>query len=95
MVRTGGEIANLDIKLVAIPVHRIRGVVLDVSGNRVPKATVTLGKGIGSPTLTRNTGSDGTFEFETVAEGEWRISTNVERAGNKLWAAEWVQLKAS
>jgi hypothetical protein len=94
MVRTGGEISNLDIKLAAVPVHRIRGVVLDVSGNRVPKATVTLAKSIASPALTRNTRGDGTFEFETVADGEWRISTNVDQAGPKLWAAQWVQLKA-
>jgi hypothetical protein len=94
MVRTGGEISNLDIKLAAVPVHRIRGVVLDVSGDRVSKAAVTLGKGIGSPALIRNTRGDGTFEFETVAEGEWRISTNVDRGDPKLWAAQWVQLKA-
>jgi hypothetical protein len=94
MVRTGGEISNLDIKLAAVPVHRIRGVVLDVSGNPAPKATVTLGKGVGSPALIRSTRGDGTFEFETVAEGEWRISTNADQAGPKLWAAQWVQLKA-
>ena len=94
MVRIGGEISNLDIKLAAVPVHRIRGVVLDVSGNPAPKATVTLGKGIGSPALIRNTRGDGTFEFETVAEGEWRISTNVDQGVPKLWAVQWVQLKA-
>ena len=94
MVRAGGEISNLDIKLAAVPVHRIRGVVLDVSGNRMPKATVTLSKDVGSPALVRNTRGDGTFEFETVADGEWRISTNVDQPGHKLWAAQWVQLKA-
>jgi hypothetical protein len=94
MVRSGGEISNLDIKLAAVPVHRIRGVVLDGSGNPVPKATVTLRKGIGSPALIRTTRGDGTFEFEAVAEGEWRISTNVDQGSPKLWAARWVQLKA-
>jgi uncharacterized GH25 family protein len=93
MVRIGGDISNLDIKLAALPVHRIRGVVRDVSGNPVPKVAVTLRKGFGSPALTRNTRGDGTFEFEAVAEGEWRISTNVDREGSKLWAAQWVQLK--
>jgi hypothetical protein len=93
MVRTGGDISNLDIKLAAVPVHRIRGVVLDVSGNPVPKATVTLRKGFGSPALTRNTRDDGSFEFEAVAEGDWRISTNVDQPGPKPWAAQWVQLK--
>jgi hypothetical protein len=60
----------------------------------VSKATVTLRKGVGSPALTGYSRDDGTFEFEAVAEGEWRIAANVERAGLKLWAAQWVQLKA-
>jgi uncharacterized GH25 family protein len=94
MVEPGGEISNLDIKLAAVPAHRIRGVVLDGSGNPEPNATVTLRKGIGSPGLIRNTRSDGTFEFEAVGEGEWRISTNVDQGGSKLWAAQWVQLKS-
>src|SRR5260370_1400873 len=94
MVRIGAEISNLDIKLAAVPVHRIRGVVLDVKGNPMPKATVTLGKGTGSPALIRNTRGDGTFEFEAVAGGEWRVSANVDQPGPKLWAAQWVQLKA-
>ena len=81
IVRIGGETSNLDIKLAAVPVHRIRGVVRDVSGNPVSKAAVTLRKGFGSPALTRNTRGDGTFEFEAVAEGEWRISTNVDQGG--------------
>jgi hypothetical protein len=94
MVGTGGDISSLDIELAAVPVHRIRGVVLDVSGNPAPKATVTLSKGIGSRAVIRNTGGDGTFEFEAVAEGEWRISSNVDHAGSKLWAARSTQLKA-
>jgi uncharacterized GH25 family protein len=94
MVRLGGEISNLDIKLAKVPVHRIRGVVLDLSGNPVPKASVTLSQRIGSPALIRNTGNDGTFEFEAVAEGEWRISAKVDQGGPRLWAAQWLRLKA-
>ena len=94
MVRIGGDISNLDIKLAEVPAHRIRGAVLDVKGNPVPKTTVTLAKGAGSPALIRNTRDDGTFEFEAVAGGEWRISANVDPGGPKLWAAQWVQLKA-
>src|SRR5207247_10802505 len=73
---------------------RISGVVLDLSGNPVPKAVVSLRKGIGAPALIRTTRGDGTFEFEAVAEGEWRISTNVVQGSPKLWAAQWVQMKA-
>jgi len=55
MVQPGSEVSNADIKLSTVPVHRIRGVVLDISGNPVPKATVTLRKGIGPPALIQNT----------------------------------------
>jgi hypothetical protein len=92
MVPFGGEISNLDIKLAAVPVHRIGGMVLDGSGDAVPRAAVTLGRGIGSP-LVQNTRDDGTFEFEAVTEGEWRISTKVDQGGHQLWAAQWVRLK--
>jgi hypothetical protein len=54
---------------------------------------VTLSKRIGFPAPTRKTQSDGTFEFETVAEGEWRIAVKVDQAGSPLWAAQWVQVK--
>jgi hypothetical protein len=93
MVPLGAEISNLDIKLAAIPVHRIRGVALDLHGNPAPDATVTLSKRFGSPTLIRHTGNDGAFEFGPLPEGEWRLSARLDRAGLKLWAAQSVQLK--
>jgi hypothetical protein len=91
-VMTGGELL-LDIKLAAVPVHRVRGVVLDGRGDPVPKATVTLGKGLDAPSLHENTKSDGTFEFDSVADDEWRISTKVNRDGVQLWAAQDVYVK--
>ncbi len=93
IVRIGGDLSNLDIKLAAVPVHRIRGVVLDASGHPVPKAAVRLAKFIGSPALTEDTRADGTFEFDAVAEGEWRISAKVDQGPAKLWAARWVPVK--
>jgi uncharacterized GH25 family protein len=92
MVRFGADISNVDIKLAAVPVHRIRGVVLDSSGNPVPKAGVTLGRGIGS-SLVQNTRGDGTFEFDAVTEGEWRISAKAAQGSHQLWLAQWVRLK--
>jgi hypothetical protein len=88
MVRVGGDVSNLDIKLAALPVHRIRGVVLDPRGNPVGDATVTLRKSIGSPGLIRKTRAGGAFEFEAVTEGEWRISPNADQV------ARPVELKA-
>lgn len=93
MVRFGGDDSNLDIKLAAVPVHRIRGVVLDGSGDPVPKAAVMLGRGIGSP-LIQNTRSDGTYEFDAVTEGEWRISANGAQGSHQLWPSQWVRVKA-
>jgi len=80
MVPYGGEIAGLDVKLAAVPAHRIRGVVLDGNGNPSPKATVTLSKGFGAADLVRETRGDGTFVFEAVPEGAWRISAKVDQA---------------
>jgi len=92
MVQPGGEIWNLDIKLAAVPVHRIRGVVLDVRGDPVPKVSVALGKGFG-PTLHQDTQGDGTFEFASVADAEWRLSAAADQDGVKLWGAQWVRVK--
>jgi hypothetical protein len=73
-------------------VHRIRGKVLDASGSPVPKVPVTLAKGFG-PILHQVTGRDGTFEFVSVPDDEWRLSTSMNK-DNKEWrAAKLVHLK--
>jgi uncharacterized GH25 family protein len=92
MVRPGGELWNLDIKLAAVPVQRIRGRVLDVRGDPVPKASVALGKGFG-PALTQDTDSDGAFEFAAVVDDEWRLSAAVNQGGVKLRGAQSVEIK--
>lgn len=91
-VQPGGELSNLDIELATVPVHRIRGRVLDEGGDPVPKASVTLYNGFG-PSLDQVTGNEGTFEFAPVADAEWRLSAKLDRNGVKLWAAESVQIK--
>ncbi|HKD07581.1 MAG TPA: carboxypeptidase-like regulatory domain-containing protein [Bryobacteraceae bacterium] len=93
IVGTGGDVSNLDIRLVAVPVHRIRGVVLDINGDPAPKAVVTLSNTIRSPALVRRTGDDGAFEFEAAAEGPWRISAKLEHGSTQLWTARWVQVE--
>jgi hypothetical protein len=42
VVAPGAEIAKLDIKLAAVPVHRVRGVVLDLRGDPVPNAALVF-----------------------------------------------------
>jgi hypothetical protein len=88
---TGSELW-LDIKLAAVPVHRIRGVALDVNGDPAPNTAVTLGKGIGSPSLHEDTKADGTFEFESVTDDDWQMATKADQRGLKLFAAREVQI---
>jgi hypothetical protein len=88
-----GSGLSLDIKLAAVPVHRIRGVVLDTSGDPVPKATVTLSRGVDSPALVQDTNGDGVFEFESVADDEWRMFAKVKQDSLTLWASQEVLLR--
>jgi hypothetical protein len=87
-VTTGSDI-TADIKLAAAPVHRLRGTVLDERGDPVADAAVTLDKGIASAALRRTSKGNGTFEFESVSDGHWRVST----MGSGRWANEEVQVK--
>lgn len=93
-VAPGAELWNLDIKLAAVPVHRLRGRVLDVSGNPVPKAAVALGRGFG-PDLTQETGSGGTFDFAAVVDDEWRLSATANRDSVNLMGTQSVEIKGS
>jgi hypothetical protein len=95
-VPAGGEVSKLDIKLAAVPVHRIRGVVLDLRGDPVSKLSVTLGTGVmlGAQSLHQDTKpDDGTFEFAAAADGDWNLSAAVIKDGVKLWAHQKVQIK--
>jgi Carboxypeptidase regulatory-like domain len=92
MVRPEGEVSNLDIKLAAVPVHRIRGRILDFRGNPLPNTSVALSKGFG-PNLTQVTTDDGTFEFPAVLDGEWRLAASADHDGVKLRAAQPVEVQ--
>jgi hypothetical protein len=92
MVGRGSELWNLDIKLAAAPVHRLRGRIVDVSGHPVAKASVALGKGFG-PNLSQETAADGTFQFAAVVDDEWRLSAAVDRGGVQLKGAQSIEIR--
>jgi hypothetical protein len=97
-VPPGAEFSDLDIELAAAPVYCIRGVLLNVHGHPVPKASVELGMtGMGglpiSSETRQDTDADGAFEFESVVDGEFRLSSTVDRDGVKQRASESVQVK--
>jgi len=92
VVPPGAEFRDMDIRLKAVPVHHVRGVVLDVSGKPVPKVSVTL-DAHEPPSLHRDSKSDGTFELSQVVDGDCRVSTTLDKDGVKLRAAQWVHVK--
>ena len=95
-IQPGSELSKIDIRLAAVPVHRIRGLVLDERGDPAPKIPVALGQlGNNFPwpvePITRQ--GDPTFEFESVGGGEWILSTLAVKDGVPLWASQPVQVK--
>jgi hypothetical protein len=82
-VSPGGEISDIELKLLAVPAHAIRGIVLTPDGKPAPKAAISFG-------ATSN--ADGTFELPAVAEGEWLLTAEVQTGTVKLRAAEWIEV---
>ena len=84
-VAPGTNVGGEEIVLRALPAHRVSGRVLSPTGEGVPGATV---KGappneIGSAEFEVETRSqnDGTFEFDALPDGEWRITAEAELEG--------------
>jgi hypothetical protein len=51
-----------------------------------------LAKDIDSPVLHTDTKDDGTFEFDPVPVGDWRVFAKSEQGGIKLWASQPVEV---
>ena len=83
-----GEISDVDLKLLAVPAHAVRGVVLNPDGTPAPKVTIAMGEPFRSASVESK--ADGTFEFPAVPEGEWRLSA--QTASRKLFAIEWIEV---
>ncbi|HXB75407.1 MAG TPA: carboxypeptidase-like regulatory domain-containing protein [Candidatus Acidoferrales bacterium] len=90
VVLPGGEVADVELKLLAVPVHAVRGVVLNPDGTPAPRVAIAVGEGPRSASVESK--PDGTFEFPAVAEGEWRFSAEAQRGGVKLRATEWIEV---
>ena len=90
VVLAGGEVSDVELKLLAVPTHAVRGVVLNTDGTPAPKVTVALGENFRSTSVESK--PDGTFEFPAVAEGEWGCIAEVQRGRVKLRASEWIEV---
>jgi hypothetical protein len=91
-VRAGSEVWDLEVRLQPVPVHRLRGVVLDERGVPAPKVPVTLESNLalfGKPEDREThavSAEDGSFEFADASDGVWRLSAEADSSGTKLRA---------
>ena len=93
VLRPGEELLDIEIKLLAVPAHAVRGVLLNPDGTPAPKAGITLEQsGLTPPAFRAESKTDGTFEFRAVVDGEWRLSAEAESGGVKLRAAQWMTM---
>ena len=94
-VRVGGDLLGLEIKLQSVPMHAVRGVLLNADGAPVPKGAVALwDTGPRRDAAYRaESKADGTFEFAAVVDGDWRLSATLASGGVELRADEWIAVK--
>jgi Carboxypeptidase regulatory-like domain len=90
VVLPGGEVSDIELKLLAVPAHAVRGVVLNPDGSPAPRVSITLGESFRGPAVESK--ADGTFEFPAVAEGEWGCMAEPRGDSRKLRATEWIEV---
>ena len=92
VISPGADLFGQDIELRAVPVHRVSGHVLAVNGEPVSGVAVKAAPpeefAIAEFELSVNSEKDGTFAFESVPEGNWRITAE-NKAGGDLYAVRW------
>jgi hypothetical protein len=86
----GGEVADLDFKLLAAAAHPVRGVLLKPDGTPAPKVRILVSQE-STPSVTTESGPDGTFEFPVV-DGEWRIAAELAGDDGHWLAAQWIEM---
>jgi hypothetical protein len=95
-IAVSGEVAGIQMKLLAVPAHAISGVLFNPDGTPAAKAAVTLDDGQrprfqATPARTESD-ADGVFEFPQVVDGDWRLAAEVDMGGRKLQATQWVEM---
>jgi hypothetical protein len=97
ILATGGELSGYDIRLRAIPVYRVRGVLRDETGNPAPNVPVALRNSglwyletFSRPDAETVTGADGSFDFADVGPGTWRVDAEWKRGDVDLHGSRLV-----
>jgi 5-hydroxyisourate hydrolase-like protein (transthyretin family) len=89
-VLPGAQVADIELKLLAIPARTVRGVVINPDGSPAAKATVFLGQSFRPRTAESN--PEGAFEFAQAPEGEWLFRAEAQKGGVKLQVTEWLEV---
>jgi hypothetical protein len=94
-LRPGGDMLGLEIKLLAVATHAVRGVLLGPDGAPVPKGAVSMWEASSwrEAAYHAEAKSDGTFEFPAIVDGDWRLSATLSSHDVELLAHEWIELK--
>jgi 5-hydroxyisourate hydrolase-like protein (transthyretin family) len=87
------DVRDIEIKLLAMPTHTVRGILLSPDGKPAPDVAVAIGETLSQSLATVRTGPEGTFEFQGIVDGTWRLSaTLVEKGDVKLRADRWLEI---
>jgi hypothetical protein len=70
-----GQTRDMQIEMVAVPAHALRGVVLDLDGRPAPGVKLSLGYDM--PLVEAESKPDGTFEFPSLPDGEFAIRAEI------------------
>ncbi len=72
----GSDLQGMDLKLLALPVHALRGILLNPDGTPASKLPVALELETAGPGVSdrAESKSDGAFEFPAVTDGHWRLT---------------------
>jgi hypothetical protein len=99
VVHPGDRISGVELKLIPVPAHIVRGMLLNPDGTPAPDVAVVLNidepvrrPDQPGPTFEVKTNSEGSFEFPPVADGDWRLAAALERSGVKLRALQWIEM---
>jgi Carboxypeptidase regulatory-like domain len=86
----GGEVSDLELKLLAVPAHAVRGVLLKPDNEPAPKVAISLSEEMAL--VSAESRPDGSFEFPAVVDGEWRLSAELPSGAVKLRATQWIEM---
>jgi hypothetical protein len=92
VAQPGRVVSDIELKLQAVPVHAVRGVLLNPDGTPAPKVAITLSEEAGQPADRGESQSDGAFEFPAVVDGEWCLAAAVEHDGVPLGVVQWIEM---